>query len=69
MPRHRHSYLKEQYSTTYKVGKGKLDRHGHDRLYIYMDNVLSGTECDTKAKEYYQKGRGNFKEAGMNLRQ
>ena len=36
---------------------------------LYMDNVVSGTSTDTKAKEYYIKSRNYLKEAGMNLRQ
>lgn len=36
---------------------------------IYMDNVVSGTENETQALEYYTTSRDYFSEAGMNLRQ
>ena len=36
---------------------------------IYMDNVVSGTEDDLQALEYYAKSRDYFSEMGMNLRQ
>ena len=36
---------------------------------IYMDNVISGTDNESQALEYYAKSRDYFREAGMNLRQ
>ena len=34
-----------------------------------MDNVVTGTNCDDKALEYYSLSRSYLQEAGMNLRQ
>ena len=34
-----------------------------------MDNVVTGTNCDDKALEYYPLSRSYLQEAGMNLRQ
>ena len=34
-----------------------------------MDNVISGTDNESQALEYYAKSRDYFREAGMNLRQ
>ena len=34
-----------------------------------MDNVVTGTDCDEKALEYYSLSRSYLQEAGMNLRQ
>ena len=36
---------------------------------LYMDNVVTGTNRDDKALEYYSLSRSYLKEAGMNLRQ
>ena len=36
---------------------------------MYMDNVVTGTNCDDKALEYYYLSRSYLQEAGMNLRQ
>ena len=36
---------------------------------MYMDNVVTGTNCDDKALEYYSLSRSYLQEAGMNLRQ
>ena len=36
---------------------------------MYMDNVVTGTDCDEKALEYYSLSRSYLQEAGMNLRQ
>ena len=36
---------------------------------MYMDNVVTGTNCDDKASEYYSLSRSYLQEAGMNLRQ
>ena len=34
-----------------------------------MDNVVTGTNCDDRALEYYSLSRSYLQEAGMNLRQ
>ena len=36
---------------------------------MYMDNVITGTDCDNKSLEYYSLSRRYLQEAGMNLRQ
>ena len=36
---------------------------------MYMDNVITGTDCDNKSFEYYSLSRRYLQEAGMNLRQ
>ena len=36
---------------------------------MYIDNVVTGTNCDDKALEYYSLSRSYLQEAGMNLRQ
>ena len=36
---------------------------------MYMDNVVTGTNCDDKALEYYSLSRSYLQEAGVNLRQ
>ena len=36
---------------------------------MYMDNVITGTNCDNKSLEYYSLSRRYLQEAGMNLRQ
>ena len=36
---------------------------------LYMDNVVTGTNRDDKALEYYSLSRSYLQEAGMNLRQ
>ena len=36
---------------------------------MYMDNVVTGTNCDDKALEYYSLSRSYLQEVGMNLRQ
>ena len=36
---------------------------------IYMDNVLTGTDTEPEALQYYTSSRNCFQEAGMNLRQ
>ena len=35
---------------------------------MYMDNVTTGTDCDSKSLEYYSLSRRYLQEAGMNLR-
>ena len=34
---------------------------------MYMDNVITGTDCDNKSLEYYSLSRRYLQEAGMNL--
>lgn len=36
---------------------------------MYMDNVVTGTNCDDKALEYYSLSRSYLQKVGMNLRQ
>ena len=36
---------------------------------MYMDNVVTGTNCDDKALEYYSLLRSYLQEAGVDLRQ
>ena len=36
---------------------------------LYMDNVVTGTNNNEKAIDYYKKSRGYLREGGMNLRQ
>ena len=36
---------------------------------MYMDNVVTGTNCHDKALEYYSLSRNYLQKAGMNLRQ
>ena len=36
---------------------------------MFMDNVITGTDCDNKSLEYYSLSRRYLQEAGMNLRQ
>ena len=36
---------------------------------MYMDNVVTGTNCENKALEYYSLSRSYLQEAGMNPRQ
>lgn len=41
----------------------------HLQKSIYMDNVLSGTDTEPEAPEYYRSSRNYFKRASMNLLQ
>ena len=41
----------------------------HLQRSIYMDNILTGTDTEPEALQYYTSSRNCFQKAGMNLRQ